>query len=238
MPSARTGRAWRRARRGRLSRAAVHRGRRHQGRGTPTRRRAAPAGGRQPRPRADEPSSSRGRQPPRWRPAVRADWRGWSRQVGPVPSPDPSAGTDFRVRGVRVADDDAVFRRVDVDVDCLASSPSLRSTRPPPLASERPAAVGGSRLRGSRLGGGRLRPRPRSRRGGGTGRGARRHGTCAGCGLEFLDLGGQLDNLGSCLGRLLLPLRLDVAGLLEALLEPRQFLSRVLGRALGTGRTG
>ena len=34
-----------------------------------------------------------------------------------MPSPDPSAGTAFRVRGVRVADEDAVFRRVDVDVD-------------------------------------------------------------------------------------------------------------------------
>jgi hypothetical protein len=33
-----------------------------------------------------------------------------------VPSPDPSAGTAFRVRGVRVADEGAVFRRVDVDV--------------------------------------------------------------------------------------------------------------------------
>jgi len=33
-----------------------------------------------------------------------------------VPSPDPSAGTVFRVRAVRVAGEDAVFRLVDVDV--------------------------------------------------------------------------------------------------------------------------
>ena len=57
-------------------------------------------------------------------------------------------------------------------------------------------------------------------------------------GPEFLDPGRELGNLGSCFGRLLLPLRLDVAGLLEALLEPRQFLFRVLGRGLGVCRTG
>jgi hypothetical protein len=33
-----------------------------------------------------------------------------------VPSPDPSAETVLRVRAVRVADEDAGFRRVDVDV--------------------------------------------------------------------------------------------------------------------------
>ena len=33
-----------------------------------------------------------------------------------MPSPDPSAGTAFRVRAVRAAGEDAVFRRVDVDV--------------------------------------------------------------------------------------------------------------------------
>ena len=44
------------------------------------------------------------------------DWRDWSRQDGPVPSPDPSAGAAFRVRAVRVAGVDAVFRRVDADV--------------------------------------------------------------------------------------------------------------------------
>ena len=33
-----------------------------------------------------------------------------------MPSPDPSAATAFRVRAVRVADEDAVFRRVAVDV--------------------------------------------------------------------------------------------------------------------------
>ncbi len=221
MPSARTGRAWRRARRGRLSRAAVRRGRRHQGRGTPTRRRAAPAGGRQPRPRADEPSSSRGRQPPRWRPADRADWRGWSRQVGPVPSPDPSAGTVFRVRGVRVADDDAVFRRVDVDVPCVVAFVAVDATATVGFGAAGLAAAGFAAAGFAAAGFARALDR--------AGEAARDEAgavdrPCAGCGPEFLDLGRQLGNLGACFGRLLLPLCLDVAGLLEALLEPRQFL--------------
>ena len=116
VPSARTGPAWRRARRGRPHRAAVRRGRHHRGQGTPTRRQAAPAGGRPPRRRAGEPSSSRDRLPPRGRPADRTGWRDRWLQDGPVPSPDPSAGTAFRVRAGRVAGEEAVFRRVDVDV--------------------------------------------------------------------------------------------------------------------------
>jgi hypothetical protein len=38
-----------------------------------------------------------------------------------VPSPDPSAGTVFAVRGALVAVEDAVFRRVDVVADVTAT---------------------------------------------------------------------------------------------------------------------
>ena len=160
-----------------------------------------------------------------------------------MPSPDPSAGTVFRVRAVRGADEDAVFRRVEVDVvdaravDVTATFGfAAAGFAAAGFAAEGFAAAGFAAVDFAMSGFARALGRAR---GGAGGRGGRRYRPSAGWGRpELLDLGRQLGNFGPCFRRLLLPLRLDVAGLLEALLETRQFLFRVLGRGLGACRTG
>ena len=150
------------------------------------------------------------------------------------------------MRGVRVAAEDAVFRRVDVDVvDCRAVDfVAVDATATFGFGAAGLAAAGfGAGFAAAGLAAAGFAAAGFARALDRAGEAARDEaGAVAerapGCGPEFLDLGRQLDNLGACFGRLLLPLRLDVAGLLEALLEPRQFLCRVLGRALGACRTG